>query len=60
MKVEETIRRINAEFGFELSDEEIRSIALQAEAMNRSLKPLFDLDVTQAMPVIKLDRRVDK
>jgi hypothetical protein len=58
--MEETIRSINAEFGFELSEEEIRSIALQAEAMNRSLKPLFDIDVTQVMPIIKVDRRPNK
>jgi hypothetical protein len=60
LKVEETIRRLNADFGFELSDEEIKIVALQAEAMNRSLKPLFDVDVTQAMPMVKLDRRTDK
>ena len=58
--MEETIRRINAEFGLELTEAEIKRIALEAEAMNRSLQPLFDVDVTQAMPVIKLDRRVNK
>lgn len=58
--MEETIKRINAEFGFELTDEEIKRIAIQAEAINRSLQPLFDVDVTQVMPVIKLDRRVNK
>jgi hypothetical protein len=58
--MEETIKRINTEFGFELSEEEIKRIALQAEAMNRSLQPLFDVDVTQVMPAVKLDRRVNK
>lgn len=58
--MEETIKRINAEFGFELTDEEIKRIAIQAEAINRSLQPLFDVDVTRVMPVIKLDRRVNK
>jgi hypothetical protein len=58
--MEETIKRINAEFGLELTDEEIKRIALQAEAINRSLQPLFDVDVSQVMPAIKLDRRVNK
>jgi hypothetical protein len=58
--MEETIRKIDSEFGLNLSEDEIRNIAVQAEAMNRSLRPLFDIDVTHVMPVTKLDRRIEK
>ena len=55
--MEEIIRRINAEYGFELTDEEISRIVTQAEEMNRTLKPLFEVDVTKTMPILKLDKR---
>ena len=44
----------NTEFGFELTDEEIRQLISQAEEMNRTLNPLFEVDVTQVMPILKL------
>jgi hypothetical protein len=55
---EELIRRINTEYGFQLSDEEIKRIVLQAEEMNRVLKALFEVDVTNTMPILKLDKRI--
>jgi hypothetical protein len=56
--MEEMIRRINTEYGFQLSDEEIRRIVLQAEEMNRVLKAIFEVDVTNTMPILKLDKRI--
>jgi hypothetical protein len=58
--MEEIIRRINTEFSFHLSDEEIRRIASQAEELNRTLKALFEVDVTNTMPILKLDKRISK
>ena len=56
----EAIRRLNREYGFELSEEEIKRIALQAEEMSRLLKPLHEVDVTGVMPVMKVDKRVKR
>ena len=58
--MEEMIRRLNTEFGFQLTDEEIRRIASQAEEMNHTLKPLFEVDVTKTMPILKLEKRIQR
>ncbi len=55
--MEEAVRRLNAEYGFNLSEEEIRLIAKQAEEANRLFQPLFDVDLTGVMPMMKLDRK---
>ncbi len=55
--MKEMVRRLDAEYGFALTEEEIELIAKQVEAANRLFKPLFDVDVTGIMPLMKVDRK---
>jgi hypothetical protein len=55
--MEEQLRKLNAEYGFKLTEEEIKVIALQADEANRLFQPLFEVDLDHVMPVLKLDRR---
>ena len=53
--VEEYIRRLNAEYGFGLTDEEIEIIARQAEETQRMCQIFHDVDLTHVMPILKVD-----
>ena len=55
--MEEMVRRLNAEYGFNLSEEEIELIAKQAEAANRLFQPLYEVDLTGVMPLMKIDNK---
>ncbi len=55
--MKEMIRRLDAEYGFALTEEEIELIAKQVEDANRLFKPLFEVDVTGIMPLMKVDRK---
>ncbi len=54
------VKRLNAEYGFKLSEEEIELIAEQAEAANRLFQPLNDVDLLGVMPIMKVDKKVKK
>ncbi len=56
----EAVKRLNAEYGFKLSEEEIELIAEQAEAANRLFQPLNDVDLLGVMPIMKVDKKVKK
>ncbi len=56
----EAVKRLNAEYGFKLSEEEIELIAEQAEAANRLFEPLNDVDLLGVMPIMKVDKKVKK
>ena len=56
----EEVKRLDAEYGFNLSDEEIELIAEQAEAANRLFQPLYEVDLTGVMPIMKVDKKVKK
>ena len=56
----EEVKRLNAEYGFKLSEEEIELIAEQAEAANRLFQPLNDVDLLGVMPIMKVDKKVKK
>jgi hypothetical protein len=58
--VEDQVRRINAEYELHLSEEEIKLIAKQAEEAERLFKPLYEIDLTDVMPVLKFDKKVTK
>lgn len=58
--MKDAVRRLNVEYGFNLSDEEIDLIAKQAEQANRLFRPLFEVDLTGIMPIMKIDKRVKK
>ncbi len=55
--MEDAVRRLNAEYGFNLTEEEIRLIAKRVEQANRLFQPLFEVDLTGLAPMLKLDRK---
>jgi Asp-tRNA(Asn)/Glu-tRNA(Gln) amidotransferase C subunit len=55
--MKEMVRRLDADYGFALTEEEIELIAKQVETANRLFKPLFEVDVTGIMPLMKVDRK---
>ncbi len=55
--MKEMVRRLDAEYGFALTEEEIELIAKQVEDASQLFKPLFEVDVTGIMPLMKVDRK---
>jgi len=58
--MKEQIRRLNAEYGFNLTEEEIEIIARDAEAAHRLFQRLYEVDLTGVMPILKMDKRDKK
>ena len=58
--MKDAVRRINVEYGFNLSDQEIDLVAKQAEEAALLFQPLFEVDVTGITPLTKIDKRVRK
>lgn len=56
--MKEEVRRLNADYGFNLTEEEIELIARQAESANRLFQPLYQVDLTGVTPMMKIDKRV--
>jgi Asp-tRNA(Asn)/Glu-tRNA(Gln) amidotransferase C subunit len=55
--VENQVRKINREYGFNLSEEEIQTIACRAEEFERLFHCLYEVDLTDTAPLLKLDKR---
>jgi hypothetical protein len=55
--MEEQIRKLNAEYGFNLSEDEIKVIARQAEETERLLRPLNEIDLIDVMPILKVEKK---
>ena len=55
--VKDQIRRIDKEYGFNLTEEEIDSIAKQAEETHQLLQELNKVDVAGVMPIMKIDKK---
>jgi Asp-tRNA(Asn)/Glu-tRNA(Gln) amidotransferase C subunit len=55
--MKEMVRQLDTEYGFGLTEEEIEVIAKQVEDTNRMFKPLFEVDLTGVMPLMKVDRK---
>jgi hypothetical protein len=55
--MEEQIRKLNAEYGFNLSEDEIKVIARQAEETERLLRPLNEIDLIDVMPILKIEKK---
>ncbi len=55
--MKEMVRRLDAEYGFGLTEQEIELVARQVEDADRLFKPLFDVDLSGVMPLMKVDRR---
>jgi hypothetical protein len=58
--MKEAVRRLNIEYGFNLSEQEIDLVAKQAEEAARLFQPLFEVDLTDVAPLTKIDKRVQK
>ncbi len=54
--MKEVIRSLNAEFGFNLSEDEVELIAAEAEEANRLFERLYEVDTTGIMPILKVDK----
>ncbi len=54
--MKETIRRLNMEYGFNLTEEEIDLVAKDADEANRLFQKLYDVDLTGIMPMMKVDK----
>jgi hypothetical protein len=55
--MEEQIRKLNAEYGFNLSEDEIKVIAQQVEETERLLRPLNEIDLIDVMPILKIEKK---
>jgi hypothetical protein len=55
--MEEQIRKLNAEYGFNLSEDEIKVIIQQAEETERLLRPLNEMDLIDVMPILKVEKK---
>ncbi len=55
--MEDQVRRINNDYGFNLSEEEIQTIACRVEEFERLFSCLYEVDLTDTVPLLKLDKR---
>ena len=55
--MEEQVRKLNAEYGFKLSEDEIKVIVRQAEETDRLLRPLNEMDLIDVMPILKVEKK---
>jgi Asp-tRNA(Asn)/Glu-tRNA(Gln) amidotransferase C subunit len=55
--MEDQVRRVNSDYGFNLSEEEIQTIARRAEEFERLFRCLYEVDLTDIAPLLKLDKR---
>lgn len=55
--MEDQVRKLNSEYGFDLSEEEIQMIARRAEEFERLFRCLYEVDLTDTAPLLKLDKR---
>lgn len=56
--MKDAVRRLNNEYGFKLTDQEIDIVAQQAEEAALLFRPLFEVDVSDITPLTKVDKRV--
>jgi hypothetical protein len=54
------IKMLDAEYGFNLSEQEIDIIAKQAEASRRLFQPLHDPSLPEIPPIMKIDKKAKK
>ena len=58
--MKDAVRRLNLEYGFNLSEQEIDLVAKQAEEAALLFRPLFEVDLTNIAPLTKIDKRSKK
>ena len=55
--MEEQVRRLNREYGFNLNEDEIKLVARQAEEAERLFQGLHEIDLTHVMPILTADNQ---
>ncbi|HWH80548.1 MAG TPA: hypothetical protein VNT76_24370 [Candidatus Binatus sp.] len=55
--MEEQVRKINRDYEFNLSEAEIQTLARCAEEFERLFRCLYEVDLSDSAPLLKLDKR---
>ncbi|HEY7167563.1 MAG TPA: hypothetical protein VIB79_23590 [Candidatus Binatia bacterium] len=58
--MEEQVRKLNAEYGLDLTEDEIGEIVRQAAEIERFLQPLHETDLAGVVPILKVDKVAKK
>jgi hypothetical protein len=53
--MKDTVKRINIEYGLDLTEEEIEALSKQAEAAQKLFQKLYQVDVEGVIPALKID-----
>jgi Asp-tRNA(Asn)/Glu-tRNA(Gln) amidotransferase C subunit len=53
--MKDAVKRINVEYGLDLTEEEIEAITKQAEASRKLFQKLYEVDVEGVVPALKID-----
>lgn len=53
--MKDAVKRINVEYGLDLTEEEIEAITKQAEASRKLFQKLYEVDVENVIPALKID-----
>jgi len=58
--MEDLVRKLNAVYGFNLSEDEIKTVLEQHQELELFLKPLTDMDLSDVAPILKVEKKVKK
>jgi hypothetical protein len=58
--MKDAVKRLNDEYRFNLSEQEIELVAKQAEDAARLFQPLLEADLADIAPLARIDRRAKK
>jgi hypothetical protein len=58
--MKDAVIRLNIEYGFNLSDQEIDIVTKQAEEAALLFQPLFEVELTGIAPLTKIDKGIRK
>jgi hypothetical protein len=58
--MKELVRKLDAEYNFKLTEEEIELIARQAGEADRLFQVLYEVELSDVMPIIRVDKRKGK
>ena len=56
--MKEAVQKLNTEYGFNLTEQEIELVAKQAEEAALLFQPLFEVDLTGVTPLTTIDKRI--
>ena len=53
--MKDAVRKLDIEYGLNLTEEEVDEIAEQAQAVQRLFQKLYEIDVEGVVPALKID-----